>query len=162
MFKILKFLPLLLFPITTLANIDACFTPQENCTQQIVNKIDSANKTLLIQSFSFTSKPIIFAILKAHKRGVLVKIELDKSQINSFGYKTLKPLGIFIAIDNKVKIAHNKVMIIDNHLLITGSFNFSASAQHYNAENVIFIYKEKVIKKYIDNFNYRLKEIKRY
>lgn len=48
-------------------------------------------------------------------------------------------VGIPLWIDDRVAIAHNKVMIIDNSTVITGSFNFTTSAQKRNAENVLVL-----------------------
>ena len=59
-------------------------------------------------------------------------------------------------IDNKVAIAHNKVMVIDNKNIITGSFNFTKSAQDRNAENVLIILDDlNIANKYIANWEKR-------
>src|SRR5262249_6162351 len=51
----------------------------------------------------------------------------------------LSNAGIPVWVDTTVAIAHNKVMVIDNARVITGSFNFTAAAQHHNAENLIVL-----------------------
>lgn len=63
--------------------------------------------------------------------------------------------GVPVWIDNKVSIAHNKVMIVDNYELISGSFNFSQSAQTRNAENVLFIKNPELAKMYATNWKSR-------
>ena len=55
-------------------------------------------------------------------------------------------------IDYIPTIAHNKVIIIDNKTVITGSFNFTRSAQKYNAENVLIIHDPKLAEKYTANW----------
>ena len=60
-----------------------------------------------------------------------------------------------IWIDNKPRIAHNKVMIIDDTWVETGSFNFTYSAQKYNAENMLWIKDKALAKKYLKNWFYR-------
>lgn len=132
--------------------ISVCFTPGGDCTQEIVDTIGSSKKSLYVQAYSFTSKPIIFAIIDAKKRGVEVNVLLDKTQRNGFGEKLLSKNGVFVAIDDRVKIAHNKVMIIDNEEVITGSFNFTTSAQYKNAENVIFIRDSQIANRYLANW----------
>jgi phosphatidylserine/phosphatidylglycerophosphate/cardiolipin synthase-like enzyme len=47
-----------------------CFTPGGNCTSVIVQALDAATRTVLVQAYSFTSAPIAKALLDAHKRGV--------------------------------------------------------------------------------------------
>jgi phosphatidylserine/phosphatidylglycerophosphate/cardiolipin synthase-like enzyme len=65
---------------TTPSAVTACFTPGGNCTDAIVQALDEAKRTILVQAYSFTSAPIAKALLDAHKRGVQVQVILDKSQ----------------------------------------------------------------------------------
>src|SRR6516225_1549360 len=65
------------FPATA-AELAPCFTPGENCTREIVDEIDSAKESLLVQAYEFTSYPIINAIIRANDRGVDVSIILDQ------------------------------------------------------------------------------------
>jgi phosphatidylserine/phosphatidylglycerophosphate/cardiolipin synthase-like enzyme len=60
--------------------------------------------------------------------------------------------GIKVLIDDKHKIAHNKIMIIDSEIVITGSFNFTKSAEEGNAENLLIINSSDLAKKYIENW----------
>lgn len=141
------------------ANYTVCFTPGENCTQEIVNVIDKAQKTILVQAYQFTSAPIEKAVMDAKERGVNVKIILDKSQYkpNKFcSSKLLSDNGVSVWIDNKPSIAHNKIFIIDNEKVITGSFNFSKNAQKHNAENLLIIKDSTLAKIYTQNWQQRL------
>jgi phospholipase D len=58
-------------------------------------------------------------------------------------------------IDKISGIAHNKVIIIDNEKVITGSFNFTNDADKRNAENVVLIKDPYVAEQYIENWNSR-------
>ncbi len=117
------------------------FSPRGGCTQAIVGQIDKARSELLIQAFSFTSRDIAAAIVRAHKRGVRVEIVLDKSN-RSEKYSAADftaRAGVPTYIDARHAIAHNKVMILDRETVITGSFNFTKAAEGNNAENVLII-----------------------
>ncbi len=135
-----------------------CFTPGENCTNLIIDSVEHAKGSVLVQAYQFTSKPIAESLIQAKKRGVEVKIILDKSQIHS-KYSVINELfeqGIKIYIDFKSAIAHNKVMIIDNQKIITGSFNFSDAAQKKNAENLLIITGDPpLVEQYIKNWKDR-------
>ena len=124
----------------------------------IVDTIATAKKTLLVQAYSFTSAPIAKAVVDAKKRGIDVKVILDKSQFSQkySSSKFLMSQNIPVWDDSKVAIAHNKVMVIDSKTVITGSFNFTKSAQNKNAENVIVISDSTLAKKYSENWNNRL------
>jgi phosphatidylserine/phosphatidylglycerophosphate/cardiolipin synthase-like enzyme len=107
-----------------------------------------------VQAYSFTSAPIAKALLNAHKRGVKVEVILDKSQ-RSQKYSSadfLANSGILTRIDAAHAIAHNKVMIIDSEIIITGSFNFSRAADEKNAENLLIIRDKALGEKYIENW----------
>ena len=123
---------------TTPSAVTACFTPGENCTGTIVQTLGGAKRTILAQAYSFTSAPIAKALLDAHKRGVHVQVILDKSQ-RSDKYSSadfLANQGVPVVIDANHAIAHNKIIVIDGEVVITGSFNFTKAAQEKNAENV--------------------------
>jgi phosphatidylserine/phosphatidylglycerophosphate/cardiolipin synthase-like enzyme len=131
-----------------------CFSPNGGCTETIVNQIEAAKSEILVQAYSFTSIPIAKALINAHKRGVKVEVILDKSQ-KSERYTSatfLKNAGVPTYIDDKHAIAHNKIMIIDKEIVITGSFNFTKAAEEKNAENLLIIKNPELAKIYIDNW----------
>ncbi|HEY2566679.1 MAG TPA: phospholipase D family protein [Candidatus Aquirickettsiella sp.] len=137
--------------------IQACFTPGQDCTHQITSHISQAKHSVLVQAYNFTSKDIADALIEAKNRGIKVKVILDKSQ-RTQKYSLLHYIvdaGIPVWIDTKPAIAHNKIMIIDEKEVITGSFNFTDSAQKRNAENVVFISDTKLAKEYIQNWENR-------
>jgi phosphatidylserine/phosphatidylglycerophosphate/cardiolipin synthase-like enzyme len=96
---------------------------------------------LLVQAYSLTSVPIIQAIARAKERRVTVGVILDRAneQKRYTAATYLANHCIAPLIDDRVTIAHNKVMVIDGRDVITGSFNFTAAAQQRNAENVLLI-----------------------
>jgi phosphatidylserine/phosphatidylglycerophosphate/cardiolipin synthase-like enzyme len=142
---------------TPCPKIQVCFTPGQNCTQQITQVIDTAKKSIFVQAYSFTSAPIAKHLVAAKNRGVLVKVILDKSQ-KTQSYSASRFLlnqHIPVWIDYKPAIAHNKIMIIDSKAVITGSFNFTKAAQTKNAENVLIIHDSVLAKRYMENWQQR-------
>jgi len=149
--------PTLLFPVSIPLNTTSqvFFSPKGGATTAIVTAINNAQQEILVQAYSFTSQPIAEALVNAYKRNIKVEIILDKSQLTAknsmLGY-VVQP-GIPTYIDSKHAIAHNKIMIIDRKTVITGSFNFTESAESRNAENLIIIPSTELAKEYITNFN---------
>jgi len=136
------------------ASIRVFFSPKDGCTDAINKVLVQARQEILVQAYSFTSAPIAKALVNAHKRGVKVQAILDKSQ-RSEKYTSatfLTNAGIPTYIDDKHAIAHNKVMIIDREIVITGSFNFTKAAEEKNAENVLIIKDKALAKVYIENW----------
>jgi phosphatidylserine/phosphatidylglycerophosphate/cardiolipin synthase-like enzyme len=142
------------------ATVDVCFRPGEiSCESAIVKTIDSARSTLLVQAYGFTDPQIIHAIGEAEKRGATVRVILDKEnrQPRYTGASYLRNAGVPVRIDDKVAIAHNKVMVIDGETVIGGSYNYTRSAEDKNAENVTFTISACVAKLYTGNFERRWK-----
>ena len=157
--KLIIFISLICTPdllaLPSIGTTDVFYSPKGGCTVAIVKEINQAKSEILIQAYSFTSKPISQALLDAYKRKVNILIILDKSQEQE--KYCIAPLlynsGVSIVIDSKHVIAHNKIIIIDQKTLITGSFNFSASAESSNAENLLIMKDNKLlIDSYINNF----------
>jgi phosphatidylserine/phosphatidylglycerophosphate/cardiolipin synthase-like enzyme len=134
--------------------IEVYFSPHGGCTEAIVRQIGSAQNSILVQAYSFTSAPIAKALVDAHKRGVKVQVILDGSQRTAQYSEAdfLTNMGIATLIDDKHAIAHNKVIIVDQHVVITGSFNFSRAAEERNAENLLVISDDKIAQKYFTNW----------
>ena len=136
--------------------IDTYFSPHGGCTEAIVEEIINAKTEILVQAYSFTSKPIAKAFVDAKKRGVKIEVILDRSQ-RSQKYSSadfVAHAGIPTYIDSAHAIAHNKIMIIDRSILITGSFNFTKAAENNNAENLLIMKGNKpLVDRYIQNFN---------
>jgi phosphatidylserine/phosphatidylglycerophosphate/cardiolipin synthase-like enzyme len=142
-----------------LPGYDVCFTPGEDCTSKLLGFLSKAQKSILVQAYSFTSEHIAKGLISAQKRGVSVKVILDKSQFNtSQSYaRLLQNQGVSVWNDHKAAIAHNKVMIIDNQWVVTGSFNFTKAAQYKNAENLLIIKDLTLAQKYMQNWEARMR-----
>jgi len=160
---------LLLSAFTTLAASDSLsvqvfFSPRGGCTEAVVNAITQAKTEILVQAYSFTSAPIAKALVDAHKRGVQVNIILDRSQrkerYSSADFTA--HAGIPTFIDAAHAIAHNKVMIIDKAVVITGSFNFTKAAEEKNAENLLVLRSKELARGYIENWERHKEHSERY
>lgn len=135
--------------------IQAHFSPKGGCQDAIVRELIKAKREILVQAYSFTADPMTFGLIDAKKQGVLVEIVLDKSN-ELERYSDLHILlenGMEVKIDHEHPIAHNKIIIIDQETLITGSFNFTNQAENENAENVLIIKGDaELIRQYRENF----------
>jgi phosphatidylserine/phosphatidylglycerophosphate/cardiolipin synthase-like enzyme len=131
------------------------FSPKGGCQDAVVRELQRARREILVQAYSFTSEAISAALVEAKKRGVRVEILLDRSNeqetysdLHAFLQHGLPPL-----IDANHSIAHNKVMLIDQRTLITGSFNFTHQAENENAENLLIIkHHPDLLRAYRNNF----------
>ncbi len=131
-----------------------CFSPEGGCTKNIVNALEQAKSSVLVQAYSFTSEPIANALIDAKKRGAKVDVILDRSQVRVKRGQVnhLVEAQIPVNIDAAHSIAHNKVMVIDHAVVITGSFNFTTDAALYNAENLLIITDTNLASQYAENW----------
>lgn len=130
------------------------FSPGGGCADAISEILEGAESEILVQAYSFTSAPIAKSLVAAHRRGVRVRVILDKSQQKEryTSATFLSNAGIPVLIDAGHAIAHNKVIIVDEETVITGSYNFTMAAEKRNAENLLIIRSKKIAKKYRDNW----------
>ena len=132
-----------------------CFSPEGHCASIILNEIATAHRSIRVQAYSFTSHEIADALIAAAKRGVDVAVIVDKSQ-TSERYSVLTDLNeahLPVFIDYCCAIAHNKVILIDEHRVLTGSYNFTKAAESKNAENLLLLDDPALAKSYLENWN---------
>jgi phosphatidylserine/phosphatidylglycerophosphate/cardiolipin synthase-like enzyme len=129
---------------TATGTVQVAFTPGDPVDEILIGVIAQARQQVLVQAFSFTHKRIARALVDAHRRGVRVEVLADDRQDRQLEGSVLADLmrdGVTVWLDSKQSSAHNKVMIIDAGtpaaVLVTGSYNFTYSAQRRNAENVL-------------------------
>jgi phosphatidylserine/phosphatidylglycerophosphate/cardiolipin synthase-like enzyme len=135
--------------------LEIYFSPDDGVTAQIVSEIAQASQSIVFMAYSFTSDPIAEAMHQRAAAGVQVRGVFDESQnaSNRGGeYDALKQAGYDVKLDGISGLQHSKVMIIDGKTVITGSFNFSASAENNNDENIIIIHDAGLAGQYLQAF----------
>ena len=137
-------------------SIEIYFSPEDKPGARIVELIKGAQKSINFMAYSFTSNEIGAAIVERAKSGVAVLGVFDGSQVTSgqgTEYDPLKQAGLDVRLDgNQTGLMHHKVIIIDKSIVITGSYNFTASAEENNDENVLIIFNSDVAAKYLEEF----------
>ena len=135
--------------------VQVYFSPHGGATEAVVHALEGATNSVLVQAYSFTSAPIARALVDAERRHVNVQVILDKSQRTEKYSEAdfLSHEGIPTLIDAEHAIAHNKIMIIDGYLVLTGSFNFTRAAEDNNAENLLVLNDPVLAKRYAANWH---------
>lgn len=151
--------------IGTLGSGEVCFTTGRgsaagsDCAGLIADQIANARSEILVQAYGFTEPHIIDALVAAARRGVHVTLLVDKISAHQKGegVDACARAGMVVAVDWRPRIAHNKVMVIDGAVVLTGSFNWTKSAEIANAENLLVVHSSKLAAAYAANFARRLK-----
>ncbi|SHO81288.1 Endonuclease [hydrothermal vent metagenome] len=136
-------------------NIEVYFSPDTNFENKIVSLINSSKSSIKFLAFAFTNLKISQALIDAKSRGVEVEGVFDESQ-NRFQkfsqYKRLKDNGLDVKFDkNRFKL-HSKVFIIDENIVVMGSYNFTKKANIINDENSMVIKDRDIAKAYLKRF----------
>ena len=141
--------------VATPPSVSAVFSPKGGCPDTVLRELKAARREVLVQAYSFSSKPIAEALVDARMRGLKVEILLDRSNEQET-YSDLKffvDQGLTPLVDAQHAIAHNKVMVIDHKTVVTGSFNFTHQAEAENAENLVVIKGHpELVRAYVANF----------
>lgn len=137
-------------------NINAYFSPDNNVEDIIVKRIRKAKRSIVFMAFSFTSDPIGEAMITCAKEGISVTGLFEKHGTNSreSEYNKFRAEGIPVHLDHNKKNMHHKVIIIDDEIVIMGSYNFSRNASRTNDENVLIIENAEIAKKFLAEFHH--------
>lgn len=121
--------------------VEVCFASENRCTDRIVATLAGSTQSIRFLAFSFTSTPIYQAMIDRRANGVSVSgvFETTGSNTQFSAYGKLKKDGVEVYTDGNPYVMHHKVIIIDDRIVIFGSFNFSDNANTQNDENLLII-----------------------
>ena len=137
--------------------IKVLFSPQDKIIDnEIITIIQKAKKSIYIPIFFITHKEIKDELIKAHKRGIDIKVINDATNAHSKYtiHKELRKSGIKVKTENYAGKMHMKAMFVDGRISIIGSMNFTKSANNKNDENVLIIDNEEIAKYFEKTFIY--------
>ena len=132
------------------AQTEVWFSPEGGARKAVLESVASAKKEILVGAYKLEDAVIAQALVDAHKRGIDVLVLLDKkkSRYKTSLKKWLLEQHVPVFVDSEHFLYHNKVIIIDQETVITGSFNFKADAETSNAENLLRLHSSKLAQKY--------------
>jgi phosphatidylserine/phosphatidylglycerophosphate/cardiolipin synthase-like enzyme len=146
------------------AEIQVCFAPPiaGSCDPlaTVLRTIDGARTTIRIQMYSLTLQEIVSALVRAKRRGIDVRVIVDRGQLHqdrndSLRVASLASAGVPVLVDTVPGLMHDKVMVIDGDTVLTGSFNYTWGAEHWNAENLLVLHDPALAAEYLRNWNQR-------
>ena len=156
-YSILAFLIIILsitISISTLAKTKVYFSLSDNPQKEIIKNINQAEAFINIAMYIFTDREIAIPLVKAREQGVKVRLYLDQDQVE-YKYSQSRFLvqkGIKTRISTNNYIMHNKFAVIDNRILLTGSYNWTFSANNRNDENLLITDDPEIIEIFQNQF----------
>jgi len=136
--------------------IQVIFTSEDPALETaIIPIVNGATSSIRFLAFSFTDYPLANAMIQRAQQGVKVSGIIDKTQSGGQGSElgTLFCARVPVRQDGNPQFMHNKIIIVDERYVITGSLNFSTSAEEENDENVIIIDNSEIARLYTQDFD---------
>jgi phosphatidylserine/phosphatidylglycerophosphate/cardiolipin synthase-like enzyme len=135
--------------------VEVYFSPEDGTLEHILTTVNAAHESINFLAYSFTSDELAQALIERAKSGVTVSGVFDEDQYHSNAgteFDTLKNAGIDVRLDGNPRLMHHKVIIIDQEVVITGSYNFSNNAEHNNDENTLIIHNQDIAAQFLKEF----------
>ncbi|MCC6147996.1 MAG: DUF1669 domain-containing protein [Anaerolineaceae bacterium] len=135
--------------------VEVYFSPDDGVLQHLLRLVQSARSSIQFLAFSFTSNELADALIEQSRSGVEIQGVFDSEQVNSNQggeYENLRRAGLDIRRDTLPGQMHHKIILVDNQVVVTGSYNFSNSAEKRNDENIVILYDPATAASFQDEF----------
>jgi phosphatidylserine/phosphatidylglycerophosphate/cardiolipin synthase-like enzyme len=134
--------------------VDTCFAPEDHCGDKVIDLVKESQKSIHFMAFSFTNNAVGNAIAKRAKAGVKVSGVFEARNVSDefSEYAYFKKQHMNVRLDGNKYYMHHKVIIIDDQIVIMGSFNFTDNADKSNDENILVIYNPNIAAQYLEEF----------
>lgn len=122
---------------------------------RLISLLDAATRTVDLAMYSFTDDQLAEALIRAHRRGVVVRVIRDGAQSAGRGDENarLQDAGIEVLVESLSGQMHHKFLVVDGRITVTGSYNWSSAADEDNFENVMVIVCPDVASAFATEFN---------
>ncbi len=143
------------YPVIKINNtrIKTYFSPDGGCEEAIIKKINKAKKSICFATFTFTNRKIANAIVRKFNQGIEVRGIIERESFSPYcRYWLFKDIKADIKWDNNFYLLHHKFFIIDNEILITGSYNPTRAAEERNGENILILENPEICSIYQEEF----------
>lgn len=133
-------------PLPVQTQVNALCAFNEECEAVVLEGIAKSRESIWVAAYAFTRTRIAAALVAAHRRGVRVEVKMDVNQAEFIGAQKLvawlRAEGIpvtLIRTAGEYSAMHNKFMVFDLRWVVTGSYNFTTTAQVSNWENLVWL-----------------------
>jgi len=135
--------------------VQALFSPEDKVMSNLLPVVNDAKTSIRFLAFSFTDYPLAQVMINRANAGVDVKgvFETFGSTSPSSELQTLWCAHLPVRQDGNPSFLHDKIIIVDNNIVVTGSLNFSANADESNEENIVIVDNAEIASLYLQEFD---------
>ncbi|HEU5099263.1 MAG TPA: phospholipase D-like domain-containing protein [Roseiflexaceae bacterium] len=136
------------------ARVAVYFSPQDGVAKHVLQRIAAAKRSIHFMTFSYTSSVVADAMVAQAQAGLPVRGVFERQNAGGTGsaFSRLRQGGVDVLEDGNCYILHHKVIIIDERTVITGSYNFTNSAERDNDENLVIVDDPNSARAYLEEF----------
>ena len=134
--------------------VEVYFAPEDGVADHLIQALSSAQSTVRFMAFQFTSEPVADALIELVGRGITVQgvVEERSADAPYSQVARLRAGGVEVFVDGNPYIMHHKVMIVDDQVVVLGSYNFTLSAEEENDENLLIVHDPEVAAAFLGEF----------
>ncbi len=146
-------------------NIESYFSPSDETNCHILDALRSADHQILIGLLLLTKEDLVDEIIAVHENGVDTRVIVEDEESSSLALSRLRQAGVRVAVHDLSPLFHHKYAIIDegrldsDPLVITGSHNWTFSADNINDENTLIIHDQSVTNIFRQEYEARWSEL---
>ncbi len=135
-------------------SVEVYFAPEDKVARRLIPVLSGARQSVRFMAFSFTSPDIADALIDLARRGVSVEgVVEERGAEAAYGqYTRLKEAGIPVWKDGNPYLLHHKVFIVDEEIVVLGSYNFTGNAEKDNDENLLIIHNPEVARAFLGEY----------
>lgn len=131
--------------------VENYFSPRGGVAAKILDVLNTAQTSIHFMAFAFTRSDFSDALIAKAQAGVTVQGVMEKRQIAAgadAAWNAFQAAGLDVVEDGNTYVLHHKVFIIDQQIVVLGSYNFSRNAEDYNSENILIIHNAEIAQAY--------------
>jgi phosphatidylserine/phosphatidylglycerophosphate/cardiolipin synthase-like enzyme len=134
--------------------VEVLFSPDDGVEARLLALIRGARRSVDFLAFTFTSDALAEALIERAHAGAAIRGVLERSQARGAGaeYDRLLAAGVDVRLDGNPDVMHHKVLILDGAIVVTGSYNFTRSAEEDNDEDVLIVHDPALASAYLAEF----------
>ncbi len=134
--------------------IQVLFSAEDHAVSNLIALVNDAQSSIRFLAFSFTDYPLAQAMIERARAGVDVQGVFETFGSNSprSELRTFWCANVPSRQDGNSSFLHHKIIIIDNSIVVTGSLNFSSSADEENEENVVILENPEIAALYLREY----------
>ncbi len=135
-------------------SVDVLFAPEDRVAARLTDLIRGASSSIDFLAYTFTADGLADAMLERARTGVRVRGVFERDMAESLGseFPRLLQAGVEVRVDGNWGLMHHKVLVIDEGTVVTGSYNFTRSAEEGNDETVVLLDDPSIARQYLQEF----------